>query len=233
MLDSVSFLSRLLSLDRPERWDTNPGCCRPKGRAFQPLFGFSSTSQTVELKHEGMKKIQERWTNPMRAQKCLYLRKLRALPSPTGAQPHVVSQDRWSAGLEDTLRQSGQPGALAWGVQWMGLFSFHMNESSAVQWGTVLLKKLFFGWDITLIKLSGGPDHFVGIKDPMTSSNDFGVLATLQLGMLCLIGLPIQLLFRNVVFTKSTFRWAHVKLPFQSWCQNGKRIVKTISDDYW
>lgn len=123
--------------------------------------------------------------------------------------------------------------SLAWGVQWMELFSLHMNESSAVQWGTVLLKKLFFGWDITLIKLSGGPDHFVGISDPTTSSNDFGVLAMLQLGMLCLLGLPIQLLFRNVVFTKSTFRWAHVKLPFQSWCQNGKRIVKTISDDYW
>lgn len=168
----------------------------------------------------------------MRPQKCLYLRKLRALPCPAGSQPHVVSQDRWSAGLGDALRQSGQPGALAREVQWIGLFSLHMKESRAVQWGTVLLK-LFLGWDITLIKLSGGPDHFVGISDPMTSSNDFGVLAMLQLGMLCLVGLPIQLLFRNVVFSKSTFRWAHVKLPFQSWCQNGKRIVKIISDDYW
>lgn len=46
----------------------------------------------------------------------------------------------------------------------------------------------------------------MGISDPTTSSNDFGVLAMLQLGMLCLLGLPIQLLFRNVVFTKSTFR---------------------------
>lgn len=169
----------------------------------------------------------------MRPQECLYLGKLRALPSPAGGRPCVVSQDRWSAGPGDTLRRAGQPDELAWGVQWMGLFSLHMNESSAVQWGTVLLKKLFFGWDITLIKLSGGPDHFVGISDPMASSDDFGVLAMLQLGTLCLVGLPVQLLFRNVVFTKSTFRWAHVKLPFQSWCQNGKRIVKTISDDYW
>lgn len=169
----------------------------------------------------------------MRPQKCLYLRRPRALPSSTGAQPHVVSQDRWSAGLEDALRQSGLLDTLAWTIHWMVLFSLHMNESSAIQWGTVLLKKLFFGWDITLIKLSGGPDHFVGIKDPMTSSNDFGVLATLQVGTLCLVELPIQLLFRNVVFTKSTFWWAHIKLPFQSWCQNGKRIVKKISDDYW
>lgn len=159
------------------------------------------------------------------------------MPSSTGIQPHVVSRDRWSDGLEDTLRQSGLLDALAWAIHWMVLF-LRMNESGAIQWGTVLLKKLFFRWDITLIKLSGGPDHFVGIKDRMTCSNDFAVLATRQFGMLCFTVLPIQRLFRNVVFTKSTFWWAHVKLPFQSRCQNWKkkkkkRVVKTISDDYW
>lgn len=55
-VDSVSFLSSPLSPDRPERWDTIPGCCRPEGRAFQT--DSPSALQTVELKHEGMRKIQ-------------------------------------------------------------------------------------------------------------------------------------------------------------------------------
>lgn len=70
-VDSVSFLSSSLSLDRPERWDTNPGCYRPKGRAFQ--IDSPSALQTVELKHEGMKKIQQGWTNPMRPQKNVFI----------------------------------------------------------------------------------------------------------------------------------------------------------------
>lgn len=45
----------------------------------------------------------------------------------------------------------------------------------------------------------------MGIKDPMTSSDEFGVLDMLQVGTLCLVELPVQLLFRNVVFTKSAF----------------------------